>query len=132
MADFPRIKPTTRSFTMGQYPTKIYRALSGRTIRRSFGSRPFGATLDLTFENVPETVLSAIYSHYHGQKGDSIGFGLPLELLAGLPAAATITAQLRQGSPFSGMVWFYAESPSVENTFRNLSTISVQLVAEFA
>lgn len=111
---------------------KTYRALSGKVIRRSFGNRPFGASLELTFENVSEATLSAIYSHYHGQQGVVIGFAIPNELLAGLDTGSLLTQQLKQGGPFSGLLWFYSESPSIESTYRNLSTVAVKLVAEFA
>ena len=53
MADFPALKPTARSFQLGEYPIKSYRAMSGAVVRRSFGNKPFGYTLDLEFANVP-------------------------------------------------------------------------------
>jgi len=144
MANFPSLKPTRRNFTLGEYPTKIYRSLSGKTIRRSFGNRPYGATLELVFENVSEDALAAIYSHYHGQLGNSTGFALSDEALAGLTAGTNTTRQLKAGAPFivlqqlgigsgssSEMLWFYDEAPQVESTYRNLSTISVKLSSEF-
>lgn len=144
MADFPRIKPTRRSFTLGEYPVKTYRSLSGKTIRRSFGSRPYGATIELSFENVAESVFNQIYTHYHTQQGTIVGFQLPTEVLAGLTASSDIARQLREGEPFlvlqslgrgngtaNNMEWFYAEVPSVESTQRGLSNITVRLVAEF-
>jgi hypothetical protein len=144
MANFPAVKPTRRSFALGQYPTKIYRALSGKTIRRSFGNRPYGATLDLVFENVSEETMALLYSHYHEQLGDSIGFALSDEVMAGLSTSANATRQLKAGDPFlilqqlgigsgaaNSMLWFYSEAPQIESTFRSLSTVSVKLVAEF-
>lgn len=145
MANFPSIKPTRRNFTLGEYPTKIYRSLSGKTIRRSFGNRPYGATLELVFENVNEDTLAAIYNHYHGQLGNSSGFALSDDAMAGLTTGGNTTRQLKAGSPFivlqslgigsgsaSEMLWFYDEAPQVESTYRNLSTISVKLVSEFS
>ena len=145
MANFPSIKPTGRNFTLGEYPTKIYRSLSGKTVRRSFGNRPFGATLELTFENVSETVLSLIYAHYNWQRGNTEGFALSDETLAGLDNSSNPCSQLKAGDPYiilqqagigSGnagtMLWFYESAPEVESTYRNLSTISVKLVSEFA
>lgn len=143
MANFPAIKPTKRSFTFGEYPTKIYRSLSGKTIRRSFGNRPYGATLQLVFENVGEETLASIYSHYHGQLGNSSGFALSDETMAGLSDNNT-KSQIKDGSPYivlqqlgigngsaNTMLWFYEETPEVESTYRNLSTISIKLTAEF-
>jgi hypothetical protein len=144
MAVFPSIKPTRRSFTLGEYPTKTYRSLSGKTIRRSFGNRPYGATLDLVFENVKESVLKQIYDHYHGQRGTSEGFALSGEVWAGLTDGSNLRRQLRQGEPFfvlqaaglgngsfDTMEWVYMEAPQVESVQRDLSTITVRLSAEF-
>lgn len=144
MANFPALKPTRRNFTLGEYPTKIYRSLSGKTVRRSFGNRPYGATLELVYENAKEDVLTAIYGHYHGQLGNSIGFALSDAVLAGLTASSNTTRQLKAGAPYlilqqlgigsgsaSDMLWFYDEAPQVESTYRNLSTISVKLSSEF-
>lgn len=131
MAIFPSIKPTKRSFSMGEYPVKTYRALSGKVVRRSFGNRPFGATLDLSFENISEDSLALLYDHYHAQQGTTTGFTIPNETLAGLTTSSTLGTQLKQGGPYSGLSWFYAEVPSIESVYRGLSSVSVKLVAEF-
>jgi hypothetical protein len=132
MATFPSIKPTQRSFSLGEYPVKTYRSLSGKTVRRSFGNRPYGASLELVFENVKQATLDAIYSHYHTQQGATVGFALPDEVWAGLSLSSTTVRGLKNGSPFADSTeWVYAEPPSVESTQRDLSTISVKLVSEF-
>lgn len=144
MANFPSIKPSRRNCTLGEYPLKIYRSLSGKTVRRSFGNRPFGATLELVFENVNEDVLALIYNHYHGQSGNTVGFALSSETFAGLDSSSNTFAQLKAGNPYiilqaagigsgsaSDMLWFYESAPEVESTYRNLSTISLKLVSEF-
>jgi len=125
MAIFPSIKPSARRFTAGEYPTKIYRALSGKTIRRNFGTRPFGYVLELQFDNVNETTVKSIMDHYNTQFGQSEGFALPNEVFAGLSSTVTNLIQ----AP-SNIEWFYSESPSIESVYRNLSTVSVKLAGE--
>ncbi len=125
MATFPSIKPTNRQFTLGQYPIKTYRALSGKTVRRSFGNKAFGHGLTLSFENVKEDIVQLIINHYNTQLGQSIGFTLPVEVFAGLDTA---TINLLR-SP-SETVWFYAEAPSIDSVYRDLSTVSISLTAE--
>lgn len=127
MAQFPSIKPSQRQFTFGEYPTKTYRALSGAVLRRSFGNRPFNYSLSLSFENVKESVVAAIFDHYHGQQGTLEGFTLPDALFAGL--SSTIISRMKAPS---SLAWFYAESPSIESVQRDLSTVSIQLVADIA
>jgi hypothetical protein len=125
MADFPKIKPTSRRFSLGDYPTKTYRALSGKITKRNFGNKAFGHTIELGFENVKEDVVRSIIDHYNGQLGQTEGFALPVEVFAGL--SSTTRGLLR--SP-SETLWFYAESPLIDSVYRDLSTVSVRLVAE--
>lgn len=125
MAVFPSLKPTNRRLTMGEYPTKIYRALSGKTVRRSFGNRPFGFSLELDYENVPEATVQAIINHYNTQQGQTIGFTVPDEVFAGLSAT---TINLVKAP--SQTLWFYAEAPSIEAVYRNISSVGIKLIAD--
>jgi hypothetical protein len=125
MADFPSIVPTARNFQLGQYPVKTYRALSGAVIRRSFGNRPFGHTLDLQFDNVPEATVNAIIDHYNTQGGGTLGFALPATVFAGYSADLRNRAQ----NP-TGIEWLYAEPPSVSSVLKDRSSVTVKLVGE--
>lgn len=110
---------------MGEYPTKIYRALSGKTVRRSFGNRPFGFGLELDFENVSESVVQAVINHYNTQQGQTIGFALPYEVFAGL---STGTIDLVRAP--ADTLWFYNEAPTIEAVYRSVSNVSVKLIAD--
>jgi len=125
MANFPSIKPTARSFQLGQYPVKTYRAMSGAVVRRSFGNKAFGYTLDLQFENVPEATVNTIIDHYNGQQGGTIGFAIATAVFTGY----TVTLQGKVRNP-SGIEWLYAEPPSVSSVIKGISTVTVKLVGE--
>jgi hypothetical protein len=125
MANFPSIVPTARSFQLGQFPIKTYRALSGAVIRRSFGNRPFGHTLELEFENVPEATVNAIIDHYNGQGGGTLGFALPSAVFAGYSS----TLQGKARTPL-GIEWLYAEPPSISSVLKDRSSVTVRLVGE--
>ena len=127
MANFPTLKPTARSFQLGEYPIKTYRALSGKTIRRSFGNKPFGYTLDLEFANVPEATVNTICDHYNGQGGGTVGFVLPTDIFAGY--SNTLQGKVRTPT---GIEWLYAGPPSVKSALRDLSTVTVKLIGEIA
>lgn len=133
MATFPAIRPMRRSLTFGEYPVKAYRALSGKVVRRSFGSRPYGAVLDLSFEGIDDIQLRDLFDHYNRQQGVTIGFDLPDEVFAGL--SENMTARMRflaidvPVSPF--IEWLYAESPTVETIFTGRSRVTIKLVGEF-
>lgn len=134
MANFPRrsnngtgdlIKPTSRRFSIGDYPTKTYRSLSGAIVKRSFGNKAFGYKLELSFDNVGEDVVAAIFDHYHGQAGVTDGFKIPATLLSGYEDS-TIS---RMQAP-DGIKWFYEQAPQVESVALALSNISIVLIGE--
>jgi len=125
MADFPALKPTSRSFQLGQYPIKTYRALSGAVVRRSFGNRPFGYTLELEFANVPEATVNSICDHYNGQGGGTLGFTVPKEVFAGY--SSTLQGKVRTPA---GIEWLYVEPPSVTSVIKDISSVTVRLVGE--
>jgi hypothetical protein len=125
MATFPSIVPTARSFQPGQYPTKTYRALSGVVVRRSFGNRPFGHTLELEFENVSEATVNAIIDHYDGQSGSTVGFDLPAAVFGGY--SSTLRSKMQNPT---GIEWLYAEPPAITSAMRDVSSVTVRLVGE--
>ena len=134
MADFPRrtrgdvgidIKPTSRTFSFGEYPIKVYRSASGAVLKRAFGNRAFNYALQLEFANVADNVVQAIFDHYHGQGGSLEGFNIPSNLFSGMEA----DMRLRIQQP-AGVLWFYAEAPSVQSVPPDLSTISISLIGE--
>jgi len=125
MADFPALTPTARNFQLGQFPVKTYRALSGAVIRRSFGNRPFGHTLDLQFENVPEATVNTIIDHYNTQGGGTLGFALPATVFAGYSTGLRNRAQ----NP-TGIEWLYAEPPAISSVLKDRSSVTVKLVGE--
>ena len=125
MANFPALKPSARSFQLGQYPVKTYRAMSGAVVRRSFGNKAFGYTLDLEFANVPEATVNTIIDHYNGQQGGTLGFAIATAVFAGY----TVTLQGKVRNP-SGIEWLYAEPPSVSSVIKGISTVTVKLVGE--
>jgi len=125
MANFPALTPTARNFQLGQYPVKTYRAMSGVTLRRSFGNRPFGHTLNLQFENVPEATVNTIIDHYNTQSGGTLGFSLPATVFAGYSADLRNRAQ----NP-TGIEWLYAEPPAISSVLKDRSTVTVKLIGE--
>ena len=125
MARFPALKPSARSFQLGQYPVKTYRAMSGAVVRRSFGNKPFGYTLDLQYENVTEGTVNTIIDHYNEQQGGTLGFTLSFAVFAGY----TVTLQGKVRNP-SGIEWLYAEPPNVSSVIAGISTVTVKLVGE--
>lgn len=122
---FPDIKPSARSFRMGSYPTKVYRAISGATVKRSFGNRPTGYSLSLQFENITDTQAQLIVKHYIDTAAGFVRFTLPAALFAGMGASLQGYIQ----AP-TGIRWEYEQAPEVESVITGRSSVSVSLVGE--
>jgi hypothetical protein len=122
---FPRIKPTTRAFKLGTFPVKTYRALSGATVKRAFGSRPSGVELQLGFDNIPDATTEQLLAHYNGSSGGFDRFTLPADLFAGM----TTTLRGYIQAPTS-IRWEYAGPPEVQSVYTGRSRVSITLIGE--
>lgn len=124
-AQFPRIKPAERSFRLGQYPVKSYRALSGATVKRAFGNRPYGYELELSFNNITDANTIELISHYESTSGGFDRFTLPDTLFAGMD----ITLKAKIQAP-SQIKWEYAGPPEVRSIISGRSAVRVTLAGE--
>lgn len=140
MADFPALRPTERTLNMGEVPIKTYRALNGAVVRRAFGNLRYNYELTLTFQNVKEKDVSAIWIHYQDNFNALNGFNLPATIFSGyntdtatrpnegflsrIAGVATITG-VSSGTP--PIKWYYTQPPQIESVYRDISTVQVQL-----
>ena len=69
MATFPSLIPTTRLYIQGDFPSAIQQSSNGATTGFRRGHRRINQTLQLTFDNLSETEVNLIRSHYDGQNG---------------------------------------------------------------
>jgi hypothetical protein len=126
MADqYPEIKPSGRSFKLGTFPTKVYRSLSGATVKRSFGNRATGYELRLEYNNVSDSVTAALLDHYTSTDGGFERFTLPTGIFAGM--SGTLISHIQ--SPTS-IRWEYAGPPDVQSVYTGLSRVSITLAGE--
>ncbi len=125
MANFPSIRPTGRSYSPGQFPTRIYRGLSGATVKRIFGNRSFGHSIELEFANITDANVKLILDHYYAQGGNYTRFALPNEIFSGMSDSLRDVVQ----AP-TNILWEYAQPPQVESVFNGRSTVTVSLIGE--
>ncbi len=126
MADqFPGIKPSGRAFKLGTFPTKVYRALSGATVKRSFGNRASGYQLQLSYENISDTTTELLLAHYNSTAGGFDRFTLPAAIFAGM--STTLRGYIQ--APTS-IKWEYAAPPEVESVYNGRSQVSIELIGE--
>ena len=89
---FPNIVPSSRKFTMGDYPSVTYRSLSGTIFKRSFGNKQTGYSLDLVFKNIGDNsqlkndsgTLQTLMRHYNAVDGTLESFSLPRKVFSGM------------------------------------------------
>lgn len=130
---FPAIRPTTRTFTMGDYPSKTYTSLSGVIFKRAFGNKQTGYTLNLTFRNIGDMselrtrsgTAKQIIDHYNDVDGTFSSFTLPARVFEGMDNDFRDLIQ----SP-SNINWRYAQPPQVQSVKSGVSTVAVSLVGE--
>lgn len=61
--------PTSRSFDPGDWPVKRYTAENGAEIRILRGSKRTNATLELSYDNIPDTEAEKFLKHYRANQG---------------------------------------------------------------
>lgn len=120
MATFPTLTPSSRSFTPGRHPHSEIRTLDGLQSRVRTSNVLLEQRLRLTFVALTETQMLSIRSHYVGQQGRFLSFGIPASLLSGMIAPASFTP--------TGYSWIYAGPPQVEDIGIQRYTVSVELI----
>lgn len=124
-AQFPGIKPSERSFRLGQYPVKSYRALSGATVKRAFGNRAYGYELQLSFTNIADAVTAQLIDHYEATSGGFERFTLPAELFVGM--SSTLAGKIQSPTQIK---WEYTNPPEVKSVINGRSTVTIDLAGE--
>jgi hypothetical protein len=129
MAAFPSLTPTSRRFTPGVYPVKVYRTLSGIAARRTFGDLPYGAKLDLEYRNVPDATVNTLLDHYHSQTSINKRFKLSSNVTAGM--STDVAAEVNSTAADRGNLRYqYEQPPQVESVRRGIYNVSISLLGE--
>lgn len=123
---------------MGDLPSKVYRAMSGATVRRAFGNKKTGYVMKLQFKNLGDDVsvrggtqktVKEILDHYCEANGTFDSFNLGSGLTQGMGSE---TANYFRGSAVQSpsVSWRYAKPPEVQSVKTGLSNVSVELIGE--
>jgi hypothetical protein len=126
MATFPSITPTGRSFRPGVYPQKMYRALSGAVVKRTYGNSPYGAQLDLEFDSISDATVVTQLDHYRSQTAANRRFTLSTNVTAGMSS----TLATRANASIDGLRWEYANPPEVQSVRPGFNNVRISLVGE--
>ena len=124
---FPEIKPTSRSYTPGNYPQTQFKAQNGATTVIRFGSRRVDARLSLGFSNVTDDEAASILSNY--ESVNSAWNMVTFTTANGSAGAGSALAAYLQESGASGLRWRYSAPPQVQSVYPGVSSVSCEFVA---
>ena len=138
---FPTIKPTSRSYSPGTYPSTDFESLDGTKTHLRFGNKRVNATLTLGFSNISDADAALIIENYEdvNSNWDYVVFDVVsgstfngTYALAGLgnhdmPNTKGLKDIVKEGGP--GLKWRYSGPPTVTSTFKGLSNVSCSFVA---
>ena len=120
---FPALRPTSRSFSAGDYPVKTFRAQSGAEVRILYGSKRSGMSIDLGYDNIEDAQADDFIAHYDEVKGITNTFTLPAELRVGWSGN-----QAALDATGTGNQWRYAEAPSITSVKPGVSSVRIRLI----
>jgi hypothetical protein len=127
MADqFPgTLTPSDRSYKAGSYPTRVYRAMSGATVKRSFGNAATGYELKLEYKNISDADAATYITHYNSTAGGFDRFTIPASISAGMSDTENTTLLT-----LANISWEYAQPPDVTYVYRDICTMTITLIGE--
>ena len=124
---FPSIKPTSRSYNPGQYPSTDFESLDGTKTHIRYGNKRVNATLSLGFSNITDADAALILANYEDVNSDwdYVTFS-SANGAAGVDSTSLSNYFKESGS---SLKWRYSGPPSVTSTFKGMSNVSCSFVA---
>ena len=125
---FPRLIPSARSYTPGDYPQTDFTAQNGATTVVRFGNRRVNSKLSLTFNNIPDSDAASILQHYEQVNRDwNSAFFLPLVSVTAGVKDTTLDGFMREHGG-SGLQYRYASAPKVQSVFPGVSSVTCEFI----
>tara|TARA_R100000781_G_scaffold110146_1_gene75419 strand:- start:10 stop:447 length:438 start_codon:yes stop_codon:yes gene_type:complete len=134
---FPSIKPSSRSYQPGNFPSTTFEALNGVKTHIRYGNKRINATLTLGFANITDAEAFQILENY--REVNSVWNHVTFNQDSGLAGVGGDGHTMQDGSlgnlaayideAPSGLKWRYSAPPSVTSTFRGRSNVSCSFVA---
>jgi hypothetical protein len=115
---FPDYKPSRRNVSLGDWPVKAVRAMSGAETRLRYGDRRSEATLDLYYEALTAVEADAFISHYNSALGTYDTFTVGTPLTVGWTSGSRVTGDA---------AWRYAEPPQFSSNAGDCDKLNVSI-----
>ena len=127
--DFPDIKPSSRTYTPGNFPQTEFRAQNGALTILRYGNKRVDSTLSLEFRNILDSEAKKIIDNYINVNSDldTVTFSSD-NAGAGISDDGFLNYIKEQGT---GLSWRYAGPPQVTSTFKGRSTVVCEFIGVF-
>ena len=124
---FPQIKPTSRSYSAGTYPSTNFESLDGTKTHLRYGNKRVNATLTLGFSNITDADAALILDNYKDVNSDWDYVTFDRGYATSGVTDTSLLAYLKESG--SSLKWRYSGPPTVTSTFKGLSNVSCSFVA---
>jgi len=124
---FPQIKPTSRSYSAGTYPSTNFESLDGTKTHLRYGNKRVNATLTLGFSNITDADAALILDNYEDVNSDWDYVTFDRGYATSGVTDTSLLAYLKESG--SSLKWRYSRPPTVTSTFKGLSNVSCSFVA---
>ena len=124
---FPQIKPTSRSYSAGTYPSTNFESLDGTKTHLRYGNKRVNATLTLGFSNITDADAALILDNYEDVNADWDYVTFDRGYATSGVTDTSLLAYLKESG--SSLKWRYSGPPTVTSTFKGLSNVSCSFVA---
>ena len=134
---FPSLKPSSRTFKPGRYPSTDFESLDGTKTHIRYGNRRVNATLTLGFSNISDSAAGLILDHYDDVMAEykfvkftsDNGTSGIVDPNSGNFLTKEIAGISGTGETRLGLRWRYSSPPTVTSTFKGRSNVSCSFVA---
>ena len=134
---FPSLKPSSRTFNPGKYPSTDFESLDGTKTHIRYGNRRVNATLTLGFSNISDSAAGLILDHYDDVMAEykfvkftsDNGTAGIVDVNSGSFLTKEIAGDSGTGGTRLGLKWRYSSPPTVTSTFKGRSNVSCSFVA---
>ena len=124
---FPTIKPTSRNYRPGTYPSTTFESLDGTKTHLRFGNKRVNATLTLGFSNISDADAALILANYENVNSDWDYVTFDRGYATSGVTDTSLLAYLKESG--SSLKWRYSAPPSVPSSFKGKSNVSCSFVA---
>ena len=124
---FPTLKPSSRSYTPGTYPSTDFESLDGTKTHIRYGNKRVNATLRLGFLNITDAQTYEILENY--REVNSVYDYVTFSSANGTAGVGSTSLSNYFKESGSGLKWRYSGPPSVTSTFKGMSIVSCSFVA---